>query len=264
MSAQPNLPPQPESPPSGYAGGPEMTLIEHLKELRTRVLWCALAIVVGVIVCAYFWETILGWLLAPARAEIDDFKVVSRSPTDRISTIFKIAMYGGLLLASPVVLYQILAFIIPGLTPRERRAILPGLFGAIIFLLMGMAFAYYIVLPQSLGFLLNIGSDEIENQQQIQEYVNFVIRLVFWTGIAFELPMVLALLARFGVVRSGQLLRFWRYAVLLVFIIAAIVTPTPDPLTQTMVGGPLLLLYFVGIFLAWIVQPKRTPPGSPA
>lgn len=257
MTAEPaqrpaDIPAQPQE-----HGGAEMTLMEHLIELRNRVIISALAVVVGVVVCALFWETILGWYLAPARQEIPDFRLVSLTPTDRIATIFKIAMYGGLVLASPVVVYEALAFILPGLTPKERKILLPGLIGIILFMLGGMAFAYWVVLPQSMGFLLNIGSDEIENQQQIQAYVNFCTRLIFWTGVAFELPMVIAIAARLGLVRAKQLLGFWRYAVIIVFVLAAIVTPTPDPLTQTLVAGPLLFLYFVGILFAWLLQPAR-------
>ncbi|MCK9518086.1 MAG: twin-arginine translocase subunit TatC [Dehalococcoidia bacterium] len=247
----------------GEHGGGEMTLMEHLKELRNRVIVCAVAIVLGVIVCAFFWETILGWFLAPAREEIPDFRLVSLTPTDRIATIFKIAMYGGLVLASPVIIYEVMAFVVPGLTPKERNILLPGLLGTIFFLLAGMAFAYWIILPQSMGFLLNIGADEIENQQQIQAYVNFCTRLIFWTGIAFELPMVIAIAAKLGLVRARQLLGFWRYAIIIVFILAAIVTPTPDPVTQTFVAGPLLVLYFVGILFAWTLQPKQ-PEGTVA
>lgn len=257
MSAEPaqrtsDIPARPQE-----HGGAEMTLIEHLKELRNRVIVCAIAVLLGVVVCAFFWETILGWFLAPARSEIPDFRLVSLTPTDRIATIFKIAMYGGLVLASPVVIYELMAFIVPGLTPNERKILLPGLLGTIFFLLAGMAFAYWIILPQSMGFLLNIGSDEIENQQQIQAYVSFCTRLIFWTGIAFELPMVLAIAAKLGLVRARQLLRFWRYAVIIVFVVAAIVTPTPDPMTQTFVAGPLFVLYFVGVLFAWLLQPKK-------
>ncbi|GIW13996.1 MAG: sec-independent protein translocase protein TatC [Tepidiforma sp.] len=247
------------APPAeaGYSGGPEMTLLEHLKELRYRVMVSGLAVLVGVIVCFFFWETILGWMVAPARDRVEDFKVSSFSPTDRIGIIVKIGLYGGLILASPVVLYQLLAFIVPGLTPRERKILIPGIVGGALFLLAGMAFAYWVILPASLGFLLELGSDEIDNVIGIRQYVDFVTRIIFWVGVSFELPMVLAIAARLGLVRARQLLGFWRYAVVVVFIIAAVVTPTPDPVTQTFVAGPLLGLYFVGILMAWAVQPKR-------
>jgi sec-independent protein translocase protein TatC len=249
------LRPDQEAP---YYGGGEMTLLEHLRELRNRVLISAVAVVIGMVVCLVFWETIIGWLLIPAREEYDEsFKLSVFGPTETIGVLFKVGMYGGLLLASPVVLYEMLAFIVPGLTPKERKMILPGLFGVIAFLLGGMAFAYWVILPASLGFLLDLGGDNFDPIIGAKQYMDFAIRIIFWVGISFELPMILALLARLGVVRARQLIGFWRYAVVLIFIVAAVVTPTPDPLTQSLVAGPLLALYVVGILFAWMVQPRR-------
>jgi len=236
---------------TGYAGGPDMTIIEHLVELRNRLIVAAIAIVIGILVCLIFWQTIFGWLLAPARSEFTDFRLSSFSPIDRIQMVFKIGIYGGFLLASPVVIYEILAFIVPGLTPRERRAIFPGMIGAVLFLLGGMAFAYWIILPTSLAFLLDFGSEDIQNVIGIQQYMDFVLRVIFWVGLSFELPMVMALLGWLGIISAKQMLKFWRYAIVLCFVVAAIVTPTPDPLTQSLVGGPLLLLYALGIGMAW-------------
>lgn len=260
MSAQPADPTPPlASVPSGHQGGPEMTLLDHLKELRNRVLVSAVAVVLGMLICFFFWQDILGWLLAPAREQIAGFRVASFSPTDRISIIVKIGLYGGMMLASPVLIYELLAFIVPGLTPRERRLLIPGIAGTVLFLLGGMAFAYWVILPASLGFLLELGSNEIENVTGIKQYVDFVVRIIFWVGVSFELPMVMLLAARLGVVRARQLLGFWRYAIIVIFVIAAVVTPTPDPITQTMVAGPLLVLYFVGILFAKLVQKPRDP-----
>ncbi len=258
MSAQPQDPLDPElHPVNSYDGGPDMTLIDHLKELRTRVVWSAVAVVLGILVCAFFWNVILGWLLAPARQDIPDFKISSFSPVDRIGVIFKIAMYGGLILASPMVLYQMLAFILPGLTPKERKMLAPGMFGATLFLLAGMSFAYWIILPASLRFLLNVGDENFNNVIGAKEYIDFVTRIIFWVGIAFEIPVVLAICARFGLVRARQLLHFWRYAVVIIAVLSAIITPTPDPLNMGLVMGPLFVLYFVGIFLSWVVQKPR-------
>ena len=239
-----------------------MSLLDHLKELRNRVIVCAIALVIGSALSFVFWETILGWLLAPARIDHPDFRLTSLSPTDRIGTVFKIGMYGGLIVASPIVFYEILAFIVPGLTPRERKILAPGLFGMIFFLIAGMAFAYYIVLPASLGFLLDLGSSEIETRTAIQPYIDFVIRIVFWVGVAFELPVVLALLAKLGLVRARQLLKFWRYAIVIIVLIAAVITPTPDPYNQVLVAGPLFVLYFIGVLFAWLIQPKRPAPAT--
>ena len=249
-----------EKPASGYTGGPDLTIVEHLVELRNRLIIAAIALVISVLICLYFWQVIFGWLLAPAREEFPDFKLSSFSPIDRIQMVFKIGMYGGFLLASPVVIYEFLAFIIPGLTPQERKAIFPGMIGAVLFMLAGMAFAYWVILPTSIGFLLNFGSEDIQNVIGIQEYMDFVTRIIFWVGLSFELPMVMALVGWLGIVKPRQMLKFWRYAVVICFIIAAIVTPTPDPLTQSLVGGPLLLLYVVGIALAWFASRRHRQP----
>lgn len=247
-----------------YGGGPEMTLLDHLKELRNRIMVAGIALVICTLVSFYFWEVILGWLLAPGREYDSNFRVSSFSPVDRIGAIFKIGLYGGLILSSPVIIYEVLAFVVPGLTPRERRMLAPGMFGVVVFLLLGMAFAYWVILPASLTFLLEVGSDKIQNVIGIKEYMDFVTRIVFWVGIAFEMPMVIALAARLGIVRARQLLGFWRYAIVIIFIIAAVITPTPDPFNQTLVAGPLFFLYFVGIFFAWLVQRGRPKRGEEA
>jgi len=263
MTAESIAPDEPTSPKPGYHGGPEMTLMEHLLELRNRVIICGIALIIATMISFYFWETILGWLLAPARSEVQDFKVSSFSPIDRITTIFKIGLYGGLIISSPVLIYETLAYVVPGLTPKERRMIAPGMLGVVAFLIMGMAFAYWVILPASLGFLLSVGKDEIQNVTGIKEYIDFVTRIVFWVGISFEMPMVIALAARLGLVRARQLLSFWRYAIVIIFVIAAVITPTPDPFNQTLVGGPLFFLYFVGVLFAWLVQkPREKAPAE--
>lgn len=259
MTAEPVLPAdEMDDPPEASRAPGEMTILEHLIELRNRVLVSAIALVIGVMVCFLFWENILEFLLEPARAEMGpDFTLASFSPTDRIVALFKIGLYGGVILASPVLIYELLAFIVPGLTGKEKRILFFGAGGAILFMLAGMAFAYYIILPQSLGFLLNLADDNVRDVIGIQQYTDFVTRIVFWVGLAFELPMVLALAAAMGLVTARQLLSFWRYAIIIVFIMAAIVTPTPDPLTQTLVAGPLFILYFLGILFAWILYRPR-------
>ncbi len=197
----------------------------------------------------------------------ENFRLASFSPTDRISAIFKIAIYGGLLLALPIIIYEALAFIVPGLTRGERRVLLLGTFGCMFFMLAGMAFAYYVVLPRALDFLLGVASENVVSVTGIHEYISFVTRIILWIGIAYQLPMVLAIAARVGMVTAGQLLRFWRYAIVLVFILAAIATPTPDPLTQSVVAIPLLGLYFLGVLFAKILYTPREgaePAETPA
>ncbi len=269
MSAEPTAEAQAHlAPVEVSTGGAEMTLMEHLKELRNRVLVSALALIITTVACFTFWRTIIGWLIAPARADHPEFTLTVFSPTETIGVFFKVGLYGGLLLASPVFVYELLAFVVPGLTPREKKILLPGILGTAFFLLAGMAFAYWVILPSSLGFLLDFGGDQFDEKIGAKQYLDFATRIIFWVGISFQLPMVLMLAARLGLVRARQMLAFWRYAIVIVFIVAAIVTPTPDPWTQSLVAGPLLFLYFLGILMSWLVQPKKGPPpdaeASPA
>ncbi len=264
MSAQPSpeTPFAPLEPVGSREGGPEMTLIEHLLALRNRCIVTAIALVISTAFCFVFWQRILGWLLAPARESHPNFKAVVFSPTESIGVFFKIGLYGGLLIASPVFVYELLAFIVPGLTSREKKILLPGIVGTIVFLLAGMAFAYWVMLPASLGFLLDFGGSQFDAVIGAKQYLDFATRIIFWVGVAFELPMVMALLSAIGLVRARQMLSFWRYGVVIIFIIAAIITPTPDPYNQSLVAGPLLLLYFVGVLLAWLV--RRRPAKAAA
>ncbi len=262
MTQQPASPSdQPDLRPVDLpVAGAEMTLIEHLLELRTRVFVCAAAVVLGVIGAWFIHGQIFDFLLEPARANLaegDSFRLTSFSPTDRIFVIFKIVGYTGLILASPVIIMEVLLFVLPGLTSREKRGILPAMFGFVFFLLAGMAFSYYIILPASLNFLLNFENDSFENKIGATQYIGFVTRLIFWVGVCFEMPMVMMLLAKVRVARAGQMLRFWRYAIVIIALIAAIATPTPDALTMSLVVAPLLGLYVLGIAMAWLVQPKK-------
>jgi len=130
--------------------------------------------------------------------------------------------------------------------------------GTFVLFLGGVAFAYYIALPPALGFLLGFGGGDIAKPElRIGSYVDFVTRLLFWTGVTFQTPLVVMYLARFGIVGARQLLRWWRFAIVGAFVVAAIVTPTIDPVTQSLVAGPIIILYFLGIILAVFVQPKR-------
>lgn len=257
MSAQPELQPLTAAEPAPSHVRGEMTILEHLRELRNRAIVCSAAVVVGCGICFYFWETILGWLLAPGRAQDPALKLASFSPVDRIGAIFKIGMYGGIALASPIIIYEVLAFVVPGLTARERRAAIPAVFGSMAFLFAGMAFAYWLVLPLSLGFLLNFGGHIINNVIGIHQYTDFVLRSMFFAGLAFELPMVLGLLGWLNLVQPRSMLGFWRYMIVIVFVAACFIVPTPDPVDQAIVAIPLMGLYLLGIGLAWALGRGR-------
>ncbi len=236
--------------------GGEMTLLEHLLELRYRVMWMAVSVVAGMVV---FFVPSVGFrvielLLAPARASIPDFRPQYIEPMENIAAFFQVALLGGLTVSMPFVVYHALRFVTPALTRNEKKWVFPIVFGATLAFLGGVSFGYFFILPVTLNFLLTFGSSVAEADWRIGNYIDFVTRMLGVMGLVFETPLLVMALAKFGVVRASQLWKFWRYAVIIAFVIAAVVTPTIDPVTQTLVGGPIVILYFVGIGLAWLVR----------
>lgn len=250
-----------DAPPMDYRpqdqGGKEMTIMEHLRELRDRMLWCAVTVVVTTIVGLVFGQKIINFLIDPARHAYKDFQLISLKPLDYIGVYFKVGLMAGLILAMPMLLYQFLAFVVPGLTRNERKWLFPILIGAFALFLGGVTFSYYIVVPRALDFLLNFGSKQAKPTYQVSTYIDFVVRLVFWTGVMFELPIIMMGPAKFGVISAKRYLKWWRYAIVLGFVAAAAVIPNISPIEQCMVAVPIIGLYFVGTGLAWLVQPKK-------
>ena len=253
----------PEPPPASPEKEPSeklLTLFEHLQELRRRVTISAVAVVIGLAVSAYFGQDIIEFLKEPAEKRVDNFQPTFIEPFELFVTYFRVALLGGVIIAMPVIVYEALGFVSPGLKPGERRWLYGTVVGATGLFLAGVAFAYYVALPPALDFLLNFGNGELAQPNiRIGSYIDFVTRLLFWTGVSFQTPIVVMFLARIGLVRAGQLVRCWRLAIVVAFVIAAIVTPTIDPVTQSLVAGPIIVLYFVGIVLALFVQPKKAP-----
>ncbi|MQC16695.1 MAG: twin-arginine translocase subunit TatC [Chloroflexi bacterium] len=256
MTAEPDSPESqeselPEDPPGG-----EMSLIEHLLELRSRVTWMAIAVVVGMSIffVPAFGFRAIEFLLQPARASIPDFRPQFIEPMENIVAYFRVALMGGITVAMPVIVYQVLRFVTPALTPQEKKWVYPITAGATLAFVGGLAFGFWVVLPFTMNFLLTFGDSFAEADWRIGNYIDFVVRILLVMGFVFETPLIVMGLAKFGVVSASQLLHYWRYSVVLAFVIAAIVTPTIDPVTQSLVGGPIVILYFVGIGLAWLVR----------
>lgn len=249
--------------------GGSMTLLEHLLELRSRVMWSAIAVFLGML--PFFVPEVsitiprLGQLdvgglrviealLAPAIEQNPDFRAQAISPMENIVVYFRVALLGGLTLGMPVLVYQVLAFVTPALTREEKRWLIPIVAGVTFSFALGVAFAYFAVLPAAYGFLFSFGASFADPTPTISSYMDLTTRLILIVGIAFETPLLIMALARFGLVTAGKLWRFKAWAVVLVFAVSAIMTPTPDPVTQTLVAVPMLVLYFIGIGLAWFVR----------
>lgn len=234
--------------------GKVLTIIEHLEELRGRVVWSAIALVIGVLVSIWpLTKYTIAFLVQPAEEAIPGFKLHQFELLEYWATYFRVSLLLGIALAMPVITYHLLAFVSPGLTREERRWLYPIVVGASVMFVVGMAFAYYAELPPALNFLL-VDNDQIENTIGVRTYIDTVTRLLLLTGLVFEMPFVIMGLAKIGVITSRKLLGWWRYAVLLAVVLAAIVTPSIDPITQTVVAGPILILYFVGAGLAKLVE----------
>lgn len=250
--------PAPERPEPEQRERRTLTILEHLQELRYRLMVMAGALVVGVGVS--LWP-LTGWFIEflkkPAEGRVEGFELFFFEPLEGWAAYFKVSLLLGIAIAMPVFVYQLLAFVGPGLTKQERRWVYPIVVGASLAFIGGAAFAYYIELPPALGFLLNPPGDIGEPIIGVGKYIDFVTRLLLVTGLVFELPLVVMGLAKLGVVTSRKLLGWWRYAIVIAFVAAAVVTPSVDPVTQSLVAGPIIVLYFTGIVLAKLVE------GSP-
>ncbi|MDX2212433.1 MAG: twin-arginine translocase subunit TatC [Oculatellaceae cyanobacterium bins.114] len=227
----------------------EMSLFDHLEELRQRIFYALIAIVLGIVGCFVFVNKIVQLLEIPAQG----VKFLQLSPGEYFFVSIKVAGYSGLLVASPFVLYQIIQFVLPGLTRRERRFIGPIVFGSSFLFAGGLFFAYVALIPAALNFFINYGEDVVEQLWSIDRYFEFVLLLLFSTGLAFQIPVIQVLLGLLGIVNSKQMLSGWRYVILGGAVLGAVLTPSTDPVTQSLLAGAILGLYFGGIGMTKLI-----------
>ena len=244
----------------------ELTIIQHLLELRRRLFISVLALLIGSAVSFVFFRQIIEILVRPARdldAEsggqlLSGGQLIFTEVTELLTTSIKVSFVAGFMLALPVILYQAIMFVAPGLTRRERNYLLGFLPAAMLAFAAGVAFGYFVMTPPALHFLLTFGGDVAVPLIRVSNIVNLMVRLLFWMGLAFETPLVMYLLAQLGVVNARSLSKFRRYWVVVAFVLGAIITPTFDPVNQALVAGPLLALYEVGILLARLAGRGRS------
>jgi sec-independent protein translocase protein TatC len=234
-----------------------MPIMGHLKELRDRLIKMVAFVLLGTAISFIFINDLVGILLALKPHAGDgqrDVNFIALEPTEVFVTYFKVALIAGLVISLPGVLYQLLAFITPGLTKQERRWIFTALPFVTLFFLGGVLFAYFIVLPSAINFLFFFGDPSIQGQYQISKFLSFVTTFMLAVGLVFLLPVFIYILSRLHVVNTRLLKKARPYVVVLAFIVAAIITPTPDPINQTIVAVPMLILYEVGIILSRFVR----------
>jgi sec-independent protein translocase protein TatC len=231
----------------------QMTIIEHLEELRSRLMKSIIAVAITTAFSFAFTESIMRILIAPA-----GIKPVFLRPTEMFITYFKVALLAGLLLAMPVLVYQLVQYIWPGLQGGERRYVRIIVPGATFSFVVGVLFTYFIVLPFALRYLVSFGGNLVEAKWAIGEYISFVTTLLFWSGVVFETPLIMFFLARLGIVTPQFLSKNRKFAIIIIAVVAAVITPTPDPFNMGLVMLPLLLMYEIGIVLAKIAYRERT------
>ena len=251
----------------------ELSLVEHLREFRDRLLVSVIAVGITTTIAFFFATDIIRFLIVPLDCQWLTFTtrsilppdvrialglvcrpehttLLALSPTENFTTYFRVAVFAGIALAMPVLVYEVYAYIDPALYPKERRFVrLMGVPVMLLFLI-GMSFCYFVLLPNALQFLINFGSEVIENRVRASDYLSFVTIFILGVGLVFEMPAIIYALVRVRVVRRSWLARQRRFVFLIVFIIGAIITPTPDPFNQTLVALPMYLLFELGLLLS--------------
>lgn len=234
------LSPDPSELPNDF----QMPIWDHLEELRERVMVGGLAALLAIIVCFCFSKELVVFLEAPVATK--GVRFLQLSPGEFFFTTFKVAGYSGLLLATPTILYQIISYVIPGLTSSEKRLLAPVMFGSSLLFFIGILFAYEVLTPAALNFFVDYSDGAVESLWSIDQYFEFVVVLLLSAGLSFQVPVIQILLGQFGLVSSKQFFAQWRYVVVGATAAAAVLTPSTDPFTQTLLAIPLIGLYMGG------------------
>lgn len=242
---------QPDEPTEFEAG--KMSFLEHLDELRKRLIVAAAALIVGFLICFAFIRPIFDFIMRPLQEILPDGgQLVYTEPTEAFFLYIKIAALAGLMLATPVVLSQLWFFVTPGLYSHEKRLAVPFVVLATGFFLGGALFSHFVLFPVAWTFFAGFASDYMEFMPRIQPAFSLYVRLILACGVVFQMPTLVYFLARVGVVTASFLSRNIKYAILLIFIFAAVLTPTGDPVTLSMMAAPMIALYGLSIGIAWV------------
>jgi sec-independent protein translocase protein TatC len=231
----------------------ELSLMEHFVELRKRLIIAFIALIVTTGFCMIFAEKGLQLMIRPLGDKIPQAIGV----TESFIVYFRVAFIGGLGLAMPIIVFEIVSFLLPGLLPSERKYLyflIPGVFFCF---LLGMAFAAFVMLPAAISFMQGFLTTIVDNRWTLDNYVSFVTQVMFWMGLVFQMPLILFFLGKLGLVTPKSLAKFRKWAILLTAVIAAVVTPTPDPVNMMIVMVPLYMLYEVGVLLTRFARPKK-------
>ncbi|HOU40071.1 MAG TPA: twin-arginine translocase subunit TatC [Promineifilum sp.] len=237
------------------AEGPVMSILDHLNELRVHVMRAGIAVLVTTIFSFIFAERLLAFLLQPyAQSRPAGATLQTLRPTEGIETYFRVALLAGIILAMPIILLELWRFIQPGLSRQERRYVYIFIPAGLALFLLGIAFAWYVLAPTAIYFLANFMTEVFATEWTGDEYIGFITRLLLWIGLGFQMPIVIYFIARLGLLTARTMREQWRVAVVVIAILAAVITPSIDPVTMLLTMAPLLALYVLSIGLAVLGQ----------
>ena len=244
-------------------GEGRMTFLEHLDELRKRITHAVSALLVGFVLAFAFIDRVQAFIYERLTKDIPGGKLIFTDPAEGFMLMLKMAALTGVLIASPYIMLQVWLFIAPGLYAKEKKLAIPFVVSSSALFIGGAAFSHYVVFPAAWTFFASFSNSYIAFTPRIDPVFGMYVKLILALGFTFQLPVLMFVLARLGIVTSGWLLKNFKYAVLLIAIVAAVVTPDANPVTQLLVGGPMVVLYLFGIAAAWLFgKSKESDPGA--
>ena len=230
----------------------------HLEELRRRLIVCLVAVAAGILISFVFADQLFRILIRPAGG----ISLIFVEVTEMLSTYMQVCLIGGIIIAMPVLVYELIAFVSPALNPVEKKYVWIILPFVLLMFAGGVLFGYFVLIPPAMQFLLSFGAGIATPQIRIGNYISLVSRLLLAIGLVFETPVITTFLARLGIVSSKWLAAQWKWAVILAFVLGAVITPTLDPVNQTLIALPLIILYLLSILLARLVEKRKNTPAE--
>jgi sec-independent protein translocase protein TatC len=241
--------------------GGKMSFLEHLDELRKRLVWSLASVVVGCVISFLFLDRVFAFVMVPLQNMLPEGgRLITTEPAEYFMLYLKVGVLTGLFVAMPSVLLQVWLFVAPGLYAHEKRFAIPFVLFASIFFFLGAAFSHYVAFPWTWKFFVDFTADYVAFMPRIGPTFSLYVKMLLGFAAIFQMPMVVLFLARVGVVTAGFLLRNFKYAVLIIFILGAVLSPGGDVVSQSLMAGPMLVLYIISIGVAWVFQKKRSNP----
>jgi sec-independent protein translocase protein TatC len=243
----------------------KMSFLEHLDELRKRIVYALLSIVGGFVIACFFIQRIFAFIMTPMQAALPKGQtLIYTEPTEALMLWLKMALLVGVLIGSPGVMTQVWLFVAPGLYANEKKLAIPFVAMSSFFFIVGAVFSHYVVFPLTWQFFQSFASDQLSFMPRIEPAFGLYVKLMLTFGLIFQMPTLVLFLARLGIITARFLIRNMKYAILIMFIIGAVLSPGTDPVGQALMAGPMFLLYLISIGLAWIFGKKKAPVAEEA